>query len=98
MTSLSDVSTIGTIIRESRQAQQLTQPDLALIANVGIRFVVDIENGKQTCQIGLVLRVMGALGLRLLVSHSISPTSRPETVADSGLDVEDDDPPSGVHP
>ena len=60
-----DVASIGHQIRAVRKAQQLTQPDLALIANVGVRFLVDLENGKETCQLGLTLKVMRALGMGL---------------------------------
>lgn len=60
-----DAASIGRQIRTARKAQNLTQPDLALIANVGVRFIVDLESGKETCQLGLALGVMRALGMRL---------------------------------
>lgn len=97
MTNLSDVSMIGVAIRKARQAQHLTQPDLALIADVGIRFIVDIESGKETCQIGKVLQVMNALGVRLDISSTTSPGSQPYSIADSNIQTDDDDPPAGPH-
>ena len=36
-----------------------------MAANVGVRFIVDIESGKETSQIGLVLRLLKALGISL---------------------------------
>ena len=44
------------------QGAGLTQADLALAAGVGLRFVVDLEAGKPTVQLELVLRVIEALG------------------------------------
>lgn len=60
-----DAAAIGRQVRAARKAQRLTQPELALIANVGVRFIVDLENGKETCQLGLALGVMRALGMDL---------------------------------
>ncbi len=40
----------------------LTQPDLALAAGVGVRFIVDLEGGKPTVRLEQVLRVIDALG------------------------------------
>jgi DNA-binding XRE family transcriptional regulator len=60
-----DAALIGRQIRTARKAQRLTQTDLTLVANVGVRFIVDVESGKKTCQLGLALSVMRALGMRL---------------------------------
>jgi y4mF family transcriptional regulator len=46
----------------------LTQPDLALSAGVGVRFLVDIEKGKPTAQIGKVMQVLAALGIEIELS------------------------------
>ena len=54
---------LGEVIRLERKRQGLTQPDVALICGSGIRFIVDVENGKETCQIGKVLHLLRCLGL-----------------------------------
>lgn len=56
---------LGELIKSTRKAQGLTQADLAAAVNTGIRFIVDIENGKETAQIGKVLNVCRALGITL---------------------------------
>ena len=56
-------SQLGSIIRFERKKQGLTQPDLALICGSGVRFIVDVENGKESCQIGKVMRLLNCLGL-----------------------------------
>jgi len=61
---------IGLKVRESRKRQGLTQPSLAMVAGTGLRFIVDLEAGKPTCQVGKVLQVMTALGIKLSVVDS----------------------------
>jgi len=43
----------------------VTQKDLALTSGTGLRFVIDLEKGKQTCEIGKALRIIHTLGIRL---------------------------------
>ena len=61
------IEEIGSRVRESRKRQGLTQPSLAMVAGTGLRFIVDLEAGKATCQIGKVLQVLEALGIRLSI-------------------------------
>ena len=72
----------------------LRQPDLALTANVGIRFIVDIENGKETCQVGLALRLLRVLDIDLTahVEPVASPTARP--AGEDGIAENDEAGPS----
>ena len=67
-TTISDPSALGRLVRETRRALGLTQPKLALSAGVGVRFLVDIEKGKPTAQIGKIMRVLAALGIELQLS------------------------------
>jgi len=55
-------SDIGEIVRIARKDAGLRQHELAGAAGVGLRFVVDLEAGKPTAQIGKVLQVLAALG------------------------------------
>ncbi len=50
---------IGRYIRTIRKELNVTQKDLALTAGTGLRFIIDLENGKPTCQIGKTLQVLG---------------------------------------
>lgn len=54
---------IGQIIRKTRKELGITQSDLALTAGTGIRFIIDLEKGKTTCQIGKILQVLQVLGI-----------------------------------
>ncbi|MBX4928697.1 helix-turn-helix transcriptional regulator [Rhizobium binae] len=53
---------IGALIRSARKEQNLRQDELAGVAGVGLRFIVDLEAGKPTAQIGKVLQVLQTLG------------------------------------
>ena len=59
---------IGTIIRETRKRLGVTQKDLALTAGTGLRFVIDLEKGKETCELGKSLRVLQTLGITLTLT------------------------------
>ena len=56
---------IGKTIRDTRKRMGVTQKDLALTSGTGLRFVIDLEKGKQTCQIGKALTVIQTLGIEL---------------------------------
>lgn len=53
---------IGALVRSARKEQNLRQDELAGVAGVGLRFIVDLEAGKPTAQIGKVLQVLQTLG------------------------------------
>jgi HTH-type transcriptional regulator / antitoxin HipB len=61
---------IGCYIRKVRKELNVTQKDLALTAGTGLRFIIDLENGKPTCQIGKTLQVLRVLGIQLNLSHT----------------------------
>jgi transcriptional regulator with XRE-family HTH domain len=58
-------STFGSLIRSRRKALNMRQDQLALATGVGRRFLIDLEAGKASCQLGRSLLVADALGLRL---------------------------------
>lgn len=62
---IDNIEELGNYIRQTRKSQGLTQAELAMTANVGVRFLVDLENGKETAQVGKVLKICQMLGLKL---------------------------------
>ena len=58
---------IGQLVRSIRRAQGLRQDQLAAAAGVGVRFLVEVERGKPTAQLGKVLAVLDALGCTLMI-------------------------------
>ena len=64
---------LGKAVRSARRAAGLRQDELAGAANVGVRFVIELEAGKPTAQLGKTLAVLDALGCRVSVE---APPSR----------------------
>lgn len=58
-------TTIATFIKERRKHLKLTQPELAERAGVGLRFVRELEQGKQTVQLDKVNQVLALFGSEL---------------------------------
>jgi y4mF family transcriptional regulator len=67
MQTITDSKSFGLLIRAERKAQKLTQEQLAALTGVGVRFVRELEAGKDSCQIGRALQVAATLGLRVSV-------------------------------
>lgn len=63
--SIEALSDLGAFIRAKRKAQGLTQRELSIVAGVGLRFVIEVERGKLTSQIGKVFQLLQVLGVRL---------------------------------
>lgn len=67
MQTITDTTGLGRLIRTERKAQNLTQVQLAGLTGVGVRFLRELEAGKPSCQIGLVLEVAASLGIAVCV-------------------------------
>lgn len=65
---------IGSMIRQARKALGVTQKELALTSGTGLRFVIELEKGKETCEIGKALTVIQTLGIRLTLTPPAATT------------------------
>jgi len=63
--NIEDTEQLGKAIRYKRKQLAVTQRELAMTCGTGERFIVDLEQGKATCQVGKVLQVVQALGINL---------------------------------
>ncbi len=63
---LEDALDIGELVREKRNEDGLTQQKLANFASVSRRFIVQLEQGKTTLEIGKVLQVCTVLGIDIM--------------------------------
>lgn len=54
---------LGEIVKKRRKSLKMNQADLALVSGTGVRFISDLENGKETCVVGKTLKVMENLGI-----------------------------------
>jgi len=66
---------LGHTVKNARRRQGLRQDQLAAAANVGVRFIVDLEAGKETAQMGKTLAVLRALGLSLKLTDPKGPSA-----------------------
>lgn len=81
----SAAAAFGALIRSRRKALKMRQDQLALATGVGRRFLIELEGGKPSCQLGRSLLVAQALGLSLpglSSSHMVAPSAIGE-----GLDL-----------
>jgi HTH-type transcriptional regulator / antitoxin HipB len=62
------IAQIGKLIRDTRKSMGVTQKDLALTSGTGIRFIIDLENGKETCEIGKALSILNTLGIKITLT------------------------------
>ena len=81
---------IGGVVRAARRDAGLRQYELAGAAGVGLRFIVELEGGKATAQVGKVLQVLDALGCSVEIlpppgPSDGSPGALPSGVSDNPL-------------
>jgi y4mF family transcriptional regulator len=70
---------LGQLISKTRKSLGVTQKNLALAANTGLRFIIELEQGKPTCQLGKVLTVLHTLGIKITL---VPPSPRKENPHD----------------
>jgi y4mF family transcriptional regulator len=58
---------LSEFVKERRKFNQLTQPELAYKAGVGLRFIRDLEQGKPTLRIDKINQILG------LFNHQVGP-------------------------
>jgi len=75
---------IGLLVRDQRKAHGWTQGVLAQRLGVSRLWVVQLEQGKSTAQIGLVLRALNELEVPLQVDLSRKDKSKPP----GGIDLD----------
>ena len=69
MPQIQSVTEFGSVIREERRRQNLTQTDLAEYCGVGINLVSEVERGKPTAEMGKALRLAEMLGLDINIER-----------------------------
>jgi y4mF family transcriptional regulator len=66
--TISSTKDLGNAIRTKRKTDGLSQADAAALCGVGARFLGELERGKETAQIGKLLRILHGLGLELQIA------------------------------
>jgi len=80
-TPLATAADFGAALTRARKGLGVTQRELALSIGVGERFIVDLEAGKPTAQLGKALAAAKAAGMQVAdtADHVIEPApARPK--------------------
>jgi y4mF family transcriptional regulator len=62
---------LSNFVKEKRNAAKLTQPELAAKAGVGLRFLRELEGGKETLRLDKVNQVLALFGCEVGVVKSL---------------------------
>lgn len=58
---------LGLLVRAMRKSQGATLEKLSGLTNVGMRFLSELERGKETIQLGKALYILNCLGLDMIL-------------------------------
>ena len=68
MDRILDTRELGNVIRKRRRELGYTQAFLASYAGVSASFLSELENGKETIQVGKMIAVLSLLGMDICLS------------------------------
>lgn len=77
--TIHSVADLGLALRAVRRSSKVRLDDLAGTARVSKQFASDVEHGKPTVQLGLVLKLLSELGVPLMLD--VPKEAEPELVA-----------------
>lgn len=72
---------LNEFVKEKRNAAKLTQPELAEKAGVGLRFIRELEQGKETLRLDKVNQVLQLFGYEVGAIKAISGNEQPTTTS-----------------
>ena len=64
---ISNASELGKLIRTFRKSQRFTLEKISGLTNVSMRFLSEVERGKETAELGKVLATLNTLGLEVFI-------------------------------
>jgi len=76
---------LGRLVRVHRKRRSLTLETISGLGNLSTRFLSEFERGKETAEIGKVLKALRTLGLEVI----IQPRGKTAPVSSSGKPAED---------
>lgn len=65
--SINNTSELGKLVRAHRKNRNLPLETVSGIANLGTRFLSEFERGKETAEIGKVLKALQTIGLEVII-------------------------------
>ena len=78
---------LGRLVRTHRKSRHLTLETVSGLGNLSTRFLSEFERGKETAEIGKILKTLRTLGLEVIIqprgrTASSSQDSRPTITKD----------------
>ncbi len=70
------VKYLGRAIKDTRRKKNIRQSDLADITGTSVKFISDVERGKETIQMDKAFILLRALGLKLYVTPDSIETDK----------------------
>jgi len=61
-------SYLGKAVKAARGSKNMTQKDLANVTGTSVKFICDVERGKETVQVDKVFDLLRALSLQVYVT------------------------------
>jgi transcriptional regulator with XRE-family HTH domain len=58
---------LGSLVRTHRKSRRLTLETVSGLGNLSIRFLSEFERGKETAEIGKILKALRTLGLEVII-------------------------------
>jgi ribosome-binding protein aMBF1 (putative translation factor) len=62
---IGEITDLGRMVRHARKRLKLSIRDVAESTGYSVSFIVDVEHGKPTIEVGRVLELMASLGVDL---------------------------------
>lgn len=85
---ITSIRDLAVAVRGRRLGLGLSQADVARRARVSRQWIGEIESGKPTAELQLVIRLVDALGLCLSLDERDAPAREPEPAAPAGVDLD----------
>ena len=77
---------LGRLVRAHRKSRQLTLETVSGLGNLSPRFLSEFERGKETAEIGKVLKALRTLGLEVIIQPRSGTTPSPFTAGQGRTD------------
>ncbi len=65
--TISSTAELGEFIRAYRKSQMLTLEKVSNLSHLSLRFLSELERGKETAEIGKVIKAINMLGLEVII-------------------------------
>ena len=75
---------LGKLVRAHRKQRKLTLSTISGLGNLSTRFLSEFERGKETAELGKVLKALRTLGLDVVIQPRRFTPSQPPSRQDGG--------------